>query len=148
MRRSDGSSGVPRVTTSASGSSFHVSGSLGAAHEASLPSNDIYVLLCSKMHSHGLNLRYLGRVRSRIEENSVNREIRAIILLEIIARCIKNHLRHSMREKRKEMTSIVGGPYVALVVRQLNVIFSRTVNYEENIEFWQHTIKVRSALSG
>ena len=57
-------------------------------------------LISEFLHTRGLNLRYLGRLRGSIESSTpAMRQLREVLLNEIIARVMKNEVRNRMREK-------------------------------------------------
>ena len=105
----------------------------------------IFDTLVSNMHRTGINLRHVGRVRMAIPIDKSTNDIRGILLTEMIARVVKHIIHHQLREKRKALCTIVDSPYIGLVVRQLNVIFSPFHNIAENAHFWHETVKIHIA---
>ena len=72
----------------------------------------------------------MGKVRSFITDTEENKEIREVMMMEMIARGIKNLLLMRLREQRKQTKMLLEGPYKQLVIYLLNVIFS-THQYPE-----------------
>jgi hypothetical protein len=98
-----------------------------------LKSNKIYVTsrkeLVREMHSHGINIRYLGLLRSLIHKVP---RLQAITMLEMILRCIKNYVGRKFR-KMKDNWKLV-------VVKYLNVFLG---NSPQAKFYWSRLIKVQ-----
>ena len=70
--------------------------------------------LTETIHSYGINCRHMGILR-----NYVNDEFKRIILIEIVARAIKNNLRFKLREKMKRLRLPLEEPYRRYVLIRL-----------------------------
>jgi len=65
-----------------------------------------------------------------------DQEFRKLMLLEIVARCIKNNLRWKLREKMKQIALPLEEPYRRLVIDYLNLVFGNTKNSDEYWDKW------------
>ena len=74
-------------------------------------------VLSSVLHQSGINVRYLGLVRSHMSCPSW----RSILLVEILARVLKNQLRARWRSIR--LKSMSDGPFRSVAVQFLNLVF-------------------------
>eukprot|EP01116_Phalansterium_solitarium_P015791 TRINITY_DN3523_c0_g1_i5.p1 TRINITY_DN3523_c0_g1~~TRINITY_DN3523_c0_g1_i5.p1 ORF type:complete len:415 (+),score=117.56 TRINITY_DN3523_c0_g1_i5:261-1505(+) len=90
--------------------------------------------LTEAIHSRGINARYLGRIRAEIADA----DFRAIILVDIVARVIKNNLRTRLRAKMKQLKKPMEEPYRRLVVNYMNLIFGHT---GQSDSYWSGTIR-------
>lgn len=79
-----------------------------------------------QLHRHGINIRYLGLIRSHLTSNS----IRKLLLTEIISRVIKNNIKSKMREIKSSYPE----NYKKIVVDFLNNILTTDENF---IHFWK-----------
>jgi len=86
------------------------------------------------MHNEGINMRYLGVVRQCVTSEAISH----LLLVEMIARVQKHHLRHQMRSLMRELKLPLEHKYRALVVQHFNLVFE---NSNESLEYWQSTIK-------
>jgi hypothetical protein len=91
--------------------------------------------LTETIHSRGVNCRYLGLIRRHIEEQ----EFRLIILIEILARVIKNNLRLKLRLKMQSLKRPLEEPYRRLVIKYLNLIFGDSAASEA---YWNDHLKL------
>jgi len=62
------------------------------------------------LHKAGINVRYLGLIRSLMEKKK-NHLPRFIILCEVLARVVKNEIKLRMRETAKEIKAHLAAPY-------------------------------------
>lgn len=60
------------------------------------------------LHSHGINIRYLGLVRACLAPSEVY--WRSTILIEMIVRTLKQIVRRKMREKMRQMNQTGNEP--------------------------------------
>jgi len=72
------------------------------------------------VHRHGLNLRHLGRVRRACPTQNVL--IRQMLLVEILARVLKNSLNGYLRKEMEKVCIPSREPYVRVMVTFLNRI--------------------------
>eukprot|EP01130_Rhizamoeba_saxonica_P016324 TRINITY_DN7530_c0_g1_i1.p1 TRINITY_DN7530_c0_g1~~TRINITY_DN7530_c0_g1_i1.p1 ORF type:complete len:885 (-),score=187.58 TRINITY_DN7530_c0_g1_i1:58-2367(-) len=86
------------------------------------------------VHSYGINCRHLGFVRKHV----TNWEFKKIVLIEIIARAIKNNLRFRLREKVKQLKLPLEEPYIRLVADYLNMVFGNT---KQSDDYWDIHLK-------
>jgi hypothetical protein len=100
--------------------------------EASEQKNLAKFRITETAHSVGINCRHFGKLRKHIKEP----EFRSAILLEIVARCIKNNLRWKLREKMKQIALPLEEPYRRLVIDYLNLVFGNTKNSDEYWDTW------------
>lgn len=106
--------------------------------------------LTQLLHSYGTNVRHAGRVlqllRARTSErerrlHSVEyRDLRLLMMVEMLARCVKNELRLLMRERMREIRVPLEQPYSQLVIDQLNRVFGRS---SRSTLYWSNVLKRR-----
>jgi len=96
--------------------------------------------LTETVHSHGVNIRHLGRVVSELRKLShPMRQIATVLLLcEITARAIKNMIRRKLRETMRNLQVILEEPYRRVVVEYLNVVFG---NSKASTTYWDEQLK-------
>jgi hypothetical protein len=85
--------------------------------------------LTKEMHSHGINMRYLGIVYNFLLGRVLNHEKSAtvssrLVLMEACARVMKNLLYISLQSKMKEQKLVMEVPYRRVVVEKLNLWFA------------------------
>lgn len=85
--------------------------------------------LQEKMHKNGINLRYLGLIRTHVSDPFVRR----LLLLEMITRVLAMLLRKKFREKSPSRS------YINDVVDFLNLVLSK--NLDQATEFWNSVKK-------
>ena len=93
-----------------------------------------YLDLIHSMHREGINLRYLGKIRSLIKNTGWG----DILLIEALSRTIKWNLREKLRkrsERHTRLPSIL--PFKEELVDYLNLIFSNT---KISKDFWDMTL--------
>eukprot|EP01125_Pyxidicula_operculata_P011059 TRINITY_DN3612_c0_g1_i10.p1 TRINITY_DN3612_c0_g1~~TRINITY_DN3612_c0_g1_i10.p1 ORF type:complete len:1231 (+),score=183.36 TRINITY_DN3612_c0_g1_i10:494-3694(+) len=86
------------------------------------------------LHREGINIRHLGLVRSHVK----NPEIRQLILIEMIARLVKNVLRKKWRDQMKKQPSASEEPCKKVAVKYLNLVLG---NDERSKLYWQFELK-------
>jgi alpha-tubulin suppressor-like RCC1 family protein/tetratricopeptide (TPR) repeat protein len=63
-----------------------------------LNKNELYIIttsqLTAEMHKHGINLRYLGLLRSMVHDNPY---VKSVIFTAMVINCLKNYVRRKMR---------------------------------------------------
>eukprot|EP01114_Cavostelium_apophysatum_P017894 TRINITY_DN5408_c0_g1_i1.p1 TRINITY_DN5408_c0_g1~~TRINITY_DN5408_c0_g1_i1.p1 ORF type:complete len:1291 (+),score=352.75 TRINITY_DN5408_c0_g1_i1:103-3975(+) len=82
--------------------------------------------LIVEMHRHGMNIRQLGLLRSKI----ASEELRSYVLTEIIARVVKNELRNQMRNLRSTKET----KYLQIFASYLNALYGSS---EQSFKFWR-----------
>eukprot|EP01114_Cavostelium_apophysatum_P005961 TRINITY_DN1714_c0_g1_i2.p1 TRINITY_DN1714_c0_g1~~TRINITY_DN1714_c0_g1_i2.p1 ORF type:complete len:511 (-),score=123.93 TRINITY_DN1714_c0_g1_i2:421-1953(-) len=92
--------------------------------------------LTEAIHRVGINCRYLGLVRSHVPKSE--KDCRYLILVEILARCIKNNMRLKLREKVKHLKKPLEEPYRRVVINYLNLVFG---NCEDSDRYWNTHLK-------
>eukprot|EP01119_Soliformovum_irregulare_P021321 TRINITY_DN7074_c0_g1_i2.p1 TRINITY_DN7074_c0_g1~~TRINITY_DN7074_c0_g1_i2.p1 ORF type:complete len:833 (+),score=208.66 TRINITY_DN7074_c0_g1_i2:91-2589(+) len=90
--------------------------------------------LTETIHRNGINCRYLGLVRKHTEDP----ESRIMILVNIVARVLKNNLRQKLRKKMTTLKKPLEEPYRRLVIKFLNVVFANT---ETSETYWRTSLK-------
>jgi len=103
-----------------------------------IPGNFVFNI-ARTLHERGINVRYMGK----IFKHCTSVPARALLLIEMAARVIKQTLRKKIREKMSELKFPPEHPYIELLVTYLNVIiFGKKINQEEkeipqNTEAWK-----------
>lgn len=124
---------------------------------------DLLDRVLSDMHRHGINMRYLGLIRSHLSPTTTTTtimttnsiDLSSLLFTEIVCRSVKNLIRQQMRELRAHQEL----DYIKLLVSRLNSIISLTTTtttttlatttttttslHDENIppgEYWMKTI--------
>ncbi len=90
--------------------------------------------LTETIHSKGINCRYLGLVRRALEDP----DFRTIVLIDILARCIKNNLRLKLRLRMKILKKPLEEPYRRLVIKYMNLCFG---NSAASNTYWNDSLK-------
>lgn len=85
------------------------------------------------LHSHGVNMRHMGLIRSLIPETQTNAPVRTALLLQIIARTMKNILRDFQRRWMKSQRSTSEEGMFLLLSQFLNLIVGSHANSDR---FW------------
>ncbi|KAL6071444.1 PICALM [Balamuthia mandrillaris] len=85
--------------------------------------------IAAVIHKHGINLRKLGLIRAKCRA----KQVRSILLQEIVARTIKNKLRANLRTKTRESPPMLLTPVQNSVVDFLNLVFGKT---KASKNFW------------
>jgi tetratricopeptide (TPR) repeat protein len=104
--------------------------------------------LTQLLHSHGINMRHAGRVlqlvrarlgdrKHRMQASELN-DLQLLLMVEIVARCVKNQLRLLQRERMREIRVPLEQPYSKLVVDQLNVVLGRS---SRSVQHWSGSLK-------
>lgn len=88
--------------------------------------------LSAVMHSHGINMRYLGCVRVLVDSP----HLRSFLLMEMLSRVIKNDVRALLRS----MVSLSDADQRKRIVDYFNIIFGECDN---SAFFWSSIIKTR-----
>lgn len=100
--------------------------------------------LTEAVHRQGINMRHLGRLFVAITEEAVpelvKRETcRALVMVEMLARCIKQDLRTRLRNRMKQKKLPLEEPYRKLVLDYLNLVFGNSALSDE---YWDTKIIV------
>jgi len=92
------------------------------------------------LHRCGLNVRMLGRVRKALFESGQECKLAiTAVLIEILARTLKNLLREAIREKMRQIKVSAQEPYLDLVKEFFNTILGNNQAFlEKSVSFWQH----------
>jgi len=90
------------------------------------------------LHSHGINVRYLGVVlkQIRIKSDPMSTMARALLLCEIIARTIKNEINSLLRDTMMKIRLPMEASYRKAVVQYLNHVLVLTNN-----SYWRDTLQ-------
>ena len=95
------------------------------------------------LHRNGVNLRYLGLLFDLAEE----RILKIFLIVEAVARVLKNDLRHRLRRKMAQLCLPLEAPYRSLVVGFLNRVFYQTImGYPDSIRYWTAHISRQCAV--
>lgn len=94
--------------------------------------------LTEAIHAKGICMRHIGYILHHIRPDHEFTCARALLLVEAIARVIKNKLRGLLRRKMKHVRQPLEAPYRQLVVRFLNLVFGKS---RESVEFWDTILK-------
>lgn len=93
-------------------------------------------ILVRELHRWGINLRYMGLVRSKLSlHNSAGRHL---LLLEMVLRCLKNMFRRKLRKQMEATRISMDSPYAEVVLDLLNLFLGKD---EHSKVFWRVTIK-------
>jgi hypothetical protein len=87
-------------------------------------------VLTEQLHRRGINCRYLGRVRSHCKAEAA----RDIILVEVVARVVKNLLRERLRVLSTKLAVPGEMPYRLCIVSLLNTVLGHP--QKESALFW------------
>eukprot|EP01094_Clydonella_sp_ATCC50884_P028131 TRINITY_DN834_c1_g2_i1.p1 TRINITY_DN834_c1_g2~~TRINITY_DN834_c1_g2_i1.p1 ORF type:complete len:608 (-),score=212.39 TRINITY_DN834_c1_g2_i1:186-1817(-) len=93
------------------------------------------------LHTHGINVRYLGLVYTFLnkEKESISRNnCRALLLVEMIGRVLKNDLRTRMRQQMQSLRKPLEQPYRRLVLNYLNLVFGSAPS---SSRYWDTKLK-------
>eukprot|EP01133_Synstelium_polycarpum_P016333 gene16333-19429_t len=86
-----------------------------------------------QFHRHGINMRWLGHMLIAVDD----REAGFVLLIEAIARVVKNDLRKRLRETMKSFKQPLSAPYIQLTTNFLNMVFGEsTAPGFSTDEFW------------
>jgi len=77
-------------------------------------------VLTELIHREGINCRYLGMVRQHVSKSMI--QLRNFLLMEMIARTIKNQLREQMRNLVRNKFDPVDDPFSTLVLEHFNKV--------------------------
>ena len=90
-------------------------------------------------HSHGVNMRHLGLVRSHILPSHTSNPVRTVLLLQIVTRTLKNIARDYQRRwmKCEQSTSEMG--LKLLLTQFINLVVGSNPNSED---FWTENVVV------
>jgi alpha-tubulin suppressor-like RCC1 family protein len=94
------------------------------------------VSLVAAVHRGGVNLRYLGLVRSHVRDVA----LRDRMMVEMVARVIKEQLRVKMREALADTVLPLEDPRRQAVVKHMNLVFGDS---SVSRQFWTTTLKKR-----
>ncbi len=82
-----------------------------------------------EMHRHGINIRHLGLLRTFSRSKPVKR----LLLLEMVARVIKDVLRSQMRNIMREVRVLSEEPFKQIVLKTFNYTLGRD---PQSAKFW------------
>tara|TARA_R110002050_G_scaffold24056_1_gene64036 strand:- start:3630 stop:5000 length:1371 start_codon:yes stop_codon:yes gene_type:complete len=88
--------------------------------------------LSEHFHRFGINMRYVGVLLRRVD----NRQLAAILLIEALARALKNDLLQKLREKQRDLKVTVSAPYRQLIIDFLNLVFGDPV-FQGSKKWWE-----------
>jgi len=91
--------------------------------------------VCDTLHSQGINLRYLGKIREKL----TNASMRTLLLIEMCARIMKNIMRFALRKTAKTNKIPLAEPFKKCIIKQL--IFFFAFKRTRSQMFWTKTIK-------
>lgn len=87
------------------------------------------------IHREGINVRYLGLLRSHVQ----NETLRNLILIEMIARVIKNRLRDKLRRTmRNSVQTLIGDAFLEVVLTTFNRVLGW---HDRSTQFWKIQLK-------
>jgi hypothetical protein len=111
-----------------------------ASHLALMSREEISHLdLSVFFHSHGVNIRHMGLVRSHIPGSPDNVSIRTYLLLNIVCRTLKNIAREFQRRWMKSEQSSSEQGILILLTQFLNLIVGKHINSDK---FWSERVLV------
>lgn len=96
-------------------------------------SNDL-ALLTEIVHRRGVNIRYLGLLR----KSCPSPPHQALILMEMVARIVKNRVRSELRNKMRFKATIVSDVFTEVILSHLNVVLGHSAL---STEFWCRAVK-------
>ncbi|EGC40299.1 hypothetical protein DICPUDRAFT_146844 [Dictyostelium purpureum] len=101
-----------------------------------LLSGDVHIP--EQFHRQGINMRWIGHMLVLMDD----RDSCFVLLIEAIARVLKNDLRRRLRSEMKKYNQPLSAPYIDLTTKFLNMVFGVSVlpEYDTN-EFWNVTVK-------
>lgn len=97
------------------------------------PTNREALKLSEYLHKHGVNVRYLGLLRSYLQDE----DLRTQILLEIVFRSLKNILKEQQRKWMKRFKNTSEDGMITLIVNFFNLFTGS--NPRSNI-FWESVV--------
>lgn len=81
------------------------------------------------VHAQGINVRHIGLLRSHVDDT----DTRAVLLVEMCARLVKNDIKFRLRERMKQTQVPLEQPYRRDVVEYLNTVLASN---EQSRDFW------------
>ncbi|KYQ93681.1 Rab GTPase domain-containing protein [Tieghemostelium lacteum] len=91
-----------------------------------------------QFHRQGINMRWIGHMMVIMDD----RDSCFVLLIEAIARVLKNDLRKRLRESMKKYNQPMSAPYIDVTTKFLNMVFgSCTLPDYNSEEFWEQTVK-------
>ena len=97
--------------------------------------------ISGNMHTYGINMRYAGYVLEALTEDG---PLFNLLLVEIIARIVKNRLRQLMRKKLEKVKAPLEAPFNILIINHLNGLFSgdraQVFLKEKSNQYWEKHI--------
>ena len=87
------------------------------------------------LHAEGLNVKFMGLVAHQMPQKA---DYMMLLLVEMVARCVKVNLNKLLRERMSQLKSAVDEPFRLLCVSFLNLVFSNT---QDSKTYWEETIK-------
>jgi tetratricopeptide (TPR) repeat protein len=87
--------------------------------------------LALDFHRHGINLRYIGYVIRWMIDNDGSKDAAYFLLIEAIARVVKNGLRRRLRRKMATLQMPLLAPYHKLIIYYLNHVFGDSAGDED-----------------
>jgi tetratricopeptide (TPR) repeat protein len=93
--------------------------------------------LGSRLHTNGINLRYLGLIR----QHAANKSFRAMSLTEMIARVFKSRLNEKLRSAIASDSGIAIEKCLRYAVDSINLIISKNYTDPKVTKFWCSKIK-------
>merc|ERR1719333_1862230 len=91
------------------------------------------------MHSRGVCMRYAGVLINCISSDENFHVGRLLLLVEVVARIIKNGIRAELRELVKSLRLPMEAPYRKAIIDHLNLVFGCQ---EQTIQHWDTHIKL------
>ncbi|KAL6050246.1 Clu domain-containing protein [Balamuthia mandrillaris] len=93
--------------------------------------------LNSNLHRQGINVRYLGKVRSFLR----NAEWRQVLLEEMIARMVSILLKAQMRAEMQAQKTLTEEPFKLIAISTLGCVFDGLLTSKDVHQFWHVRIK-------
>lgn len=94
------------------------------------------------IHRLGINVRYLALVRK-----TSSCYLRAITMVEMVSRVIKNHLRQVLRDSKREKKVMAMQPYRQAILNEFNTILGNTPEHKKkSVQLWnklQHDLETQ-----
>eukprot|EP01133_Synstelium_polycarpum_P015910 gene15910-18908_t len=104
-------------------------------NQVSIDSDNVYHFpIAERLHKSGVNVRYLGHVRQRVEAP----DMQSLIFVEMCARVVKQQLRQKLRYKMKQAKIPLEAPYRRLIVAYLNRLLGTS---DKTDQFWNERMK-------
>jgi len=116
---------------------------LAASLPEMLENSDKGVLRITEVvHARGVNIRWLGLVFTTLQrdvaDSALKRKCLKLVLLEMMARVIKQDIRRRLRGRMKKLKLPLEDPYCQLIADYLNIVFG---NNKKSGTYWEQHLE-------